>query len=135
MVAERVLGHSVAQQKREVFEMTPKGPRPLRAYSSEIAAAWEVVEHLGMTVIPIENNQWFVLATGRDGFKSPAHFIEYLQTGNFVSAGAAVTDSAPLAICIAAIQAVESRRAAAEAGLNADAPAPASSQPPSATTH
>ena len=121
LVAEKVLGHAVAQQKREIFEMTPKGSRPLRAYSTEVAAAWEIVEHLGMTVIPIEGGQWFVLATGRDGFKSPAHFIEYLQAGNFVSAGAAVCATAPLAICIAAVQAVESRRLAADAGAGLDA--------------
>jgi hypothetical protein len=110
LIAQQVMGYPVTQQKREVFEATDKGTRPLNHYSTDMAAAWEVVEKMGITLIPIENANWFALVGGKDGrWRSPAEFMQYLQTADFTQAGAAVGESAPLVICIAAIKAIQSR--------------------------
>ena len=110
-IATQVFNHEVFIHKKIPYEKTPKGDRPLRFYSREIEAAWEVVEKMGITMIPIVNNTWFALIGPKDGWKSPADFISYLQSGNFVNAGAAVAENAPLTICLAAIKAIESRNA------------------------
>lgn len=116
VIAQRVMGYPVTQQKREVFEGTPKGTRPLQSYSTDIAAAWEVVEHMGITLIPVEGGMWFAFVGASERWKSPADFIRYLQQENFADAGAAVGESAPLTICIAAIKAAEKRELAAAEG-------------------
>ena len=123
-IATHVMGHSLTQQKREHYEGTPKGTRPLRAYSSDISAAWEVVEKLGITLIPVENGQWFALVGAAERWRSPADFMQYLQTANFLQAGAAVGESAPLTICLAAMKAMENREVAAEPAHSPDVPPP-----------
>ena len=50
------------------------------------------------------------MAGGNEGFKSPADFIQYLSAGNFVDAGAALNESAPLSICLAALKALEAKQ-------------------------
>jgi hypothetical protein len=108
-IAERVLGHSiVGQRKGAIKERTRAGQvRPLRAYSTDIGAAWEVVRKMGITLIPIENEQWFGLVGPARGWKSPAELLNYLQTSDFVAAGAAIGETAPMTICLAALRAVE----------------------------
>ncbi len=118
-VAKEVLGHTVYVKKRVLFEITPEGERPLRNYSKEIEWAWEVAEKMSISLIPIENGSWFAMVGNEKGWKSPAEFIQYLQAGNFLTAGAAVGPSAPLMICTAAMNAVESQRAAIENGVEA----------------
>ncbi len=112
-VAQKVFGHRVFVKKRVLFEDTPKGDRPLRFYSKDIAHAWEVVEKLGISILPIENGDWFALVGSEDGWKTPAEFVEYLHKGNFVNAGAAVGKSAPQVICIAAIKSMDLRNSGA----------------------
>jgi hypothetical protein len=109
-IAQQVFGHFVFVKNKELYERAPKGDRPLRKYSKEIAPAWEVAEKMKVSLIPVENNQWFALVGGADGWKSPADYITYLQTGKFVEAGAAVGDEVPLIICLAALKAVEARK-------------------------
>jgi hypothetical protein len=109
-IAKEVLGNSVARQKREVYESTPKGTRPLRSYSTDIEAAWEVAQAMAISIVPIENKEWFAFVGRSGGWKSPAEFLEALSTAEFMESGAAVSPSAALSICLAALRAVEKRR-------------------------
>lgn len=111
MIAQHVFGHEVIIKRKIPTEVTSAGERPLREYSKEIGAAFDIAKHLNISLIPIENGQWFALKGGNEGFKSPAEFIQYLAEGNFVDAGAAVTESAPLSICLAAMKYVEGKLA------------------------
>lgn len=108
-IAQKIFGHRVHVKKRILHEETPKGERPLRLYSKEIEWAWEVAAKMGISLIPIENGSWFALVGNKHGWKSPAEFIEYLQTGEFAKAGAAVGENAPHVICMAALTAAENR--------------------------
>ncbi len=111
MIAQHIFGHDVIIKRKVPTEVTPAGERPLREYSKEIGAAFDVAKKLNISLIPIEGGQWFALKGKEEGFSSPASFIEYLSAGNFVDAGAAVTESPSLSICLAAMKAVESKLA------------------------
>lgn len=111
LIAKHVFNHNVVIKRKVPTEETPAGDRPLREYSKEMGAAYEVARTMNISLIPIEGGQWFALAGRKDGFASPADFIKYLGAGDFQNAGAAVTDSAPLSICLAAIRSIESRMA------------------------
>jgi hypothetical protein len=110
MIAQNIFHHQVVIKRKVPTEITPAGERPLREYSKEIGAAFEVVKKLNMSLIPIEGGSWFALAGEKEGFKTPASFIQYLGSGNFVDAGAAVTESAPLSICLAALNAYAAKQ-------------------------
>jgi hypothetical protein len=130
-IAEQVFEHRVFVKKRMLFEETPKGERPLREYTKDIAAAWEVAEKMSISMIPIENGNWFAMVGSEYGWKSPADFIQYMQTGKFVDSGAAVGVSAPLVICLAAMKAIETRKNAANIPLkNSDVPKDTEPQQP-----
>jgi hypothetical protein len=58
---------------------------------------------------------WFALAGTADGWDSPADLVKYMADEDFSQGGAAVKDSAPLAICLAALTAIQKRRTAAAA--------------------
>jgi hypothetical protein len=109
-MASRVLGHKVYHEKTGTMrEQLPSGQsRPLRAYSEDISAAWEIVEKLGVTLLPVENG-WFAMVGQKRGWSSPAEFLLYLQKADFVNAGAAVGEKAPLTICMAVMKAIEHR--------------------------
>lgn len=111
MIAQHIFGHEVVIKRKVPTEVTPAGERPLREYSKEIGAAFDVAKKLNISLIPIEGGQWFALKGKEEGFTSPASFIEYLSAGNFVDAGAAVTESPSLSICLAAMKAVEAKLA------------------------
>jgi hypothetical protein len=111
MIAQHVFGHEVVIKRKVPTEMTPSGERPLREYSKEIGAAFDVAKKLNISLIPIEGGSWFALKGKTEGFTSPASFIEYLSAGNFVDAGAAVTESPALSICLAAMKSIESKMA------------------------
>lgn len=111
MIAQHIFGHEVIIKRKIPTEVTPAGERPLREYSKEIGAAFDVAKKLNISLIPIEGGQWFALKGKEEGFTSPASFIEYLSAGNFVDAGAAVTESPSLSICLAAMKAVEAKLA------------------------
>lgn len=107
-LAESVFGYRVHVKKGILFEETPNGDRPLRRYTKEMDAAWEVADKLRIAVIPVEGGQWFALVNGGEGWKSPADFIAYLQTGSFANAGAAVAESPSQAVCLAALSSLQS---------------------------
>jgi hypothetical protein len=111
-IAKQVFGHNVKVKKKELWEDAPKGERPLRKYSSDVEATWEVIEKMKISLIPISDGTWFAMVGTGQGWKSPADFFQYLQTGHFVNAGAAVGENLPLTVCIAAIKAVEHRHSA-----------------------
>ncbi|WP_141735974.1 BC1872 family protein [Oligoflexus tunisiensis] len=109
-MASKVLGHEVFHEETgEIREQLPSGQsRPLRAYSQDIAAAWEIVEKLGITLLPVEDG-WFAMVGEKRGWSSPAEFLRYLQRADFVHSGAALGDKAPMTICMAAMKALEHR--------------------------
>jgi hypothetical protein len=109
-IAQRVFGHAVRTLRGAALEDTPNGERPLAHYSRDIDAAWEVAERMNISLIPVEGGQWFAMVGQPERWPGPADFILYLQEGNFVNSGAAVDPSAPLAICIAALKALEQRQ-------------------------
>lgn len=109
-ISSEVMGYEVSQQNNEFFEDTKEGRKPLRFYSTDIAAAWEVAEKLGISLIAIKDGGWFAIAGASRGWKSPADFLKYLQNADFASSGAAVSESAPMAICIAAVKAAQNRK-------------------------
>lgn len=111
LIAKHIFNHDVIIKRKIPTEVTPAGERPLREYSKEIGAAFDVAKKLNISIIPIQGGSWFALAGGNDGFETPADFIKYLSAGDFANAGAAVTDNPALSISLAAIRAVESKLA------------------------
>lgn len=124
MISQHVLGYAVNFEKNgSMRETLPNGQsRPLRPYSQDISAAWEVVQKLGMTLIPTEQG-WFVMVGKSEGWKSPADFLLFLQKADFAQAGAAVGEHAPMTICLAAMKTVENRQIEAEAEFHKITPA------------
>lgn len=110
LMAQRVLGHSIYYEKSgAIREKAHNGQsRPLRSYSTDISAAWELVEKLGMTLIPVAGG-WFALVGPKAAWDNPAEFLAFLQKGDFVNGGAAVGESAPLTVCMAALKVLEKR--------------------------
>ena len=124
-IAKEVFGHKVWAQAKVLYESAEKGDRPLRNYSKEIEWAWEIVKKLKMTLIPIENEQWFAFVGPEtiQGWASPTAVLEFLQGGKFEGCGAAIGDDMAMVICEAALRAVEKRQneiqgAAAEAAIS-----------------
>ena len=120
LMAQQILGHTTYHEKSGAMrERLPSGQsRPLRNYTLDISAAWEVVQQLGMTMIPVEEG-WFALVGKKRGWESPAKFLVYLQTADFANSGAAVGEHAPMTICMAAMKALDNRQ------LETDASQPA----------
>ncbi len=109
-VARDVFNYVVKVSKKILVEEAPLGERPLRKYTTDMLYAWEVAEKLGVTVIPIVDGLWFAFVGKEERWTSPSDFIQYLQKGEFMTAGAAVEKSAALAICRAALKSVEHRK-------------------------
>lgn len=114
MIAKYVFIHEVVVKRKVPMEVTSTGERPLREYSKSMGAAFDVAEKLNISLIPIAGGQWFALCGSKEGYQSPADFIRYLGEGNFENAGAAVSESAPLSVCLAALKAFESSMNAAQ---------------------
>jgi hypothetical protein len=75
----------------------------VRKYSTDIAAAWQVVERFDRRLVDIDIRS----DTQDDGELWGAGFIEYFEEGEgFKAIGSAAADTAPLAICRAALKAV-----------------------------
>jgi hypothetical protein len=124
IMAQEVLGHEVAKNKKFGFvETTPLGTRPMKKYSKDIEAAWEIALHLGVTLLPIQDGTWFAMIGPERGWESPAQFYKYMQDAQFMRSGAAVAESGPLAICLAAYQAVQRRQTSEAANSESTSPA------------
>ena len=87
IVAQSVMGRTVSQQKREVFESTEKGTRPLANYTTDISAAWEVAEHMAITLVPIQENSWFALVGRGSRWASPAGVHQVSRSGRLLERG------------------------------------------------
>ncbi|HEX4923282.1 MAG TPA: hypothetical protein VFV50_04320 [Bdellovibrionales bacterium] len=109
LVAQEVMGHKVFVKNKKLFEETPVGERPLRLYDSDLNHAWEVVEKMNITVIPVQADAWFAFVGREHRWQSPAEFLEFLQKGEFLGCGAAVGKNPPKVICQAAINALQKR--------------------------
>jgi hypothetical protein len=109
-IAEKVLGHAVTLKNEELWEVTALGDRPLKNFSRDISAAWEVVAKLGITIIPVEGNGWFAFVGTGTAWRSPAAFLEFLQKGDFMSSGAAIGENPAETICFAALKSYEKKQ-------------------------
>lgn len=111
LIAQYVMEHDVIRQKKGgIKERTSQGLiRPLRAYSRDMNAAWEVAQKMRVTLIPIQERSWFALVGKPGGWESPAELMQYMAENAFAEGGAAVQNTAPLAICLAALTAVQKR--------------------------
>ncbi|MBY0371669.1 hypothetical protein K2X33_13365 [bacterium] len=112
LIAEHVMHHHVIRQKKgTVRERTEEGHiRPLRKYSKEMNAAWDVARKMRITLIPIQGHSWFAFVGKPEGWESPGELLQYMARNEFAEGGAAVQENAPLAICLAALTAVQSRQ-------------------------
>jgi hypothetical protein len=77
----------------------------LPEYSTDIAAAWKVVEKLGLCVWPTEDAKWFAF---QDRFDS-SYGEEYWFGGENFLSRYVIADTAPHAICLAALKALEAK--------------------------
>ena len=116
-IAQEVFGYKVWARAKILLENPATGERPLRPYTKEMEWAWEVAKKMNITLIPIEGDQWFAFVgpVEKHGWESPTAVLEFLAAGNFKDCGAYVGTDAPLAICMAALNATEKRKNAEEA--------------------
>ncbi len=121
-IAKEIFQHEVWATNKMVHERTPLGKQPLKRYSKDMDAAWEVAEKVRITLLPIEDGQWFAFSAPGPGWKSPQEFAELLASGNFNQCGAAVGPEAAGVICEAALRAIDKRQAGvpAESAPNAE---------------
>lgn len=110
-IAQEVFGHKVWARAKTLMENPEAGERPLRAYTREMEWAWEVAKKMNVTLIPIEGGQWFAFVgpAANQGWASPQGVLEFLASGDFKDCGAYLGPDAPLAICMAALNACEKR--------------------------
>lgn len=66
MIAKHIFNHDVIIKRKIPTEVTPVGERPLREYTKEIGAAFEVAKKLNISLIPIENGGWFTTGNFRN---------------------------------------------------------------------
>lgn len=109
-IAREIFGNEVWATNKVVHEKAGDIKRPLRNYTKEMEWAWEVAKKMRISLLPINDGNWFAFAAGQEGWESPQQFAEFLQAGNFQSCGASVGPDAPMAICEAALRAVEKAR-------------------------
>jgi hypothetical protein len=110
-ISNIVMGYTISQENDGTLsEASSEGLiRPLRAYSSDINAAWEVVEKLDMTVMPVDAG-WFAFVGHRRPWASNAELLTFLQSAEFAHSGAAVGKNPSFTICLAALSSIEKDR-------------------------
>jgi hypothetical protein len=119
----RLLGHHVRElcppgtRSFDAFEATMYPPgtcwlqtnrsgwEPLRPYSTDIAAAWLVVERM-------RDAGWVGIVTRDNGVGHYAEFWRLLDTGIIDSHRSENESSCPLAICLAALDAIADKQGA-----------------------
>ncbi len=124
-VAQEIFGYNVFQKENILFETTEKGDRLLSPYSQLMSCAWLVAEKVRVSLVAIENAQWFAFTASNDGWPSPDAFLEYLKQGDFELCGAAVSTNPAEAICAAALVAREKQKSTM--GLHSTPPIPENS--------
>jgi hypothetical protein len=131
LVAEKVMGQVVHRNPKGGWSLGPPDywddhgctelVNPLPAYSEDIAAAWEVVARL-RELFPaslFSILETFDEAQGK-GLRYGVHILHYLGMGDFRTEGQATADTAPHAICLAALRAVDARPEGAADDTGAD---------------
>lgn len=116
LVAEKVMGFVLvpdghcdecrSMSKQPIFQFQDGSYGPCDDYSTSIAAAWEVVEKLGYTwemelhlILPFCSGYWcdLFLVVEKGCIIDKAHALKHVN---------AHADTAPLVICLAALEAV-----------------------------
>lgn len=120
-VAQEIFGYEVSVQDKVLQENSDAGLRPLKNYSQEMQWAWQIGEKMRVSLIPVENNQWFAFVGPQEGWTAPEAFLEFLRGGDFSMCGAAVHVNAAQAICEAALVANQKRKLAAGEELTSSA--------------
>lgn len=108
-IAKEVFGHNVKVKQKELWEDTQLGDRPLKKYSRDLTAAWQVADKMNISVIPVSDNKWFAMVGPDNRYESPAEFLKFLQAGEFCESGAAVGENLAEVICLAATHAIKTR--------------------------
>jgi hypothetical protein len=110
LVAERVMGWE-RREHTGLWTHNPTrqwsvAPSFVPHYSTSIKAGWQVVEALGLLVSPTLVGGWGAgVFKGRQGMAVPDGGMRYCEPGTWAEA-----DTAPLAICLAALAAYEVAR-------------------------
>lgn len=130
LMASKVLGHTLYYEKSGAMrERLENGQtRPLRTYTTDIGAAWEIATKLGVTLLPTTEG-WFALIGDKPQWRSPAEFMTYLQKADFVRAGAAVAPQASAAICLAAARWLENLETRAASTPESETSEPGTTDP------
>lgn len=91
LVAEKVMGYRRKRDDCNTYWVDSEGEEPSHSheYSTDMAAAWSLVDKISNIRIETNGLKWFVFSRG-------SHSEELL----------AVSDTAPHAICLAALKAV-----------------------------
>jgi hypothetical protein len=116
-VAQEIFGYQVVTHNNVLHESAEKGIRPLPDYSQSMEWAWTVADKMRVSMIPVEDGNWFAFVGPQKGWSSPEAFLEFLRTGDFAECGAAVGRSPAMVICEAAL--VANQKQQASEGLTA----------------
>lgn len=109
LVAEKVMGKDpdIWEPGDSFVVIDQNTIKIAKPYSTDITAAWQVVEKLRLAVIPCNDGQWYA---GKDEYDHDLQWYEVIMyvddphdhhSARFVHA-----DTGPLAICLAALKAV-----------------------------
>lgn len=118
IVAERVLGVRVGFEVGvSLFSYTANGFEGVAPYSTDIEAAWQVVDELDKRDYYFAMSRDWVMVggvpTGERGYHARFHPYMEVAYGEDENATSAWAETAPLAICRAALRAVVATQATA----------------------
>ena len=111
LVAERVLGHRLTADyagvwEQDADEVETGAGRDLRPYSTDVGAAWLLVEHLNRAGKIVEVNSYHTTNPAMPGGGPGALVFIRSATGPREPEHSAWGDTVPEAICLAALAAV-----------------------------
>lgn len=104
LVAAKVMGLDVYTDTFGPLTKIGQRVYVVNDYSTNIAAAWEVVEKLKLCVWPTAQGRWFVFQSAFDESYGDEYWFggeDFLKRDDTILA-----DTAPMAICLAALHAV-----------------------------
>jgi hypothetical protein len=78
-------------------------------YSTDISAAWAVVSKLRLAVVPIDDNKWWAGSMNDHGGDDPLTSDTYVEQYMGDGMHGKIADTAPHAICLAALKVVEGK--------------------------
>lgn len=110
-IAQEIFGFQVFAKNNVLHETAENGDRPLKPYSKEMNCAWIVAEKMRVSIIPIEDGNWFAFIGPQTGWSNPEAFLEFLRNGDFSQCGASVGSNPAQVICEAALVANQKQKA------------------------